>query len=446
MTIRAATRPDSSSRPWAIAVMALLVGAGTGLIGATLRLALGAADRLRDEAYAWAHQRPAIGFVAVVAGTAFAAALAAWLVRRFAPEAKGSGIPEVEVAFEGGPEGKPARLIPVKFLGGLLAIGSGLALGREGPSVQLGASVAEAAGQLFRRNRDDVRLLLAAGAGAGLATAFSAPLGGAVFVVEELAKRFDRRLAILAMGAAAAALVTARYLVGDAPLFSLPAQSMFSVRTLPAHLMLGIVAGLFGVVYSKSIIGTLTLADRMAAVPVELRAACVGIAVALLGWLSPSLVGGGDPLTQNALGGSVAVGGVLLVFLVRFCLGPLCYAAGTPGGIFAPMLVLGAQIGLVAGVISSHLAPGAGAHPSAFAVSGMAAFFAAVVGAPLTGIVLVTEMTGSYSEFLPMLVACFGALLVVAVFGQPPIYDSLRSRLASLDRSGDSRAAAAAAE
>jgi CIC family chloride channel protein len=180
--------------------------------------------------------------------------------------------------------------------------------------------------------------------------------------------------------------------------------------------------------------------------PVEIRAGAIGLTVGLLGWFAPGLIGGGDPLTQEALTGSAPVGAVLLIFVIRFALGPLCYAAGTPGGIFAPMLVLGAQIGLVVGVVSSHLTPLAGAESSALALSGMAAFFAAVVGAPLTGIVLVAEMTASYSEFLPMLVACFGALLVVAAFGQPPIYESLRNRVASLDRSGDSGAAAVAAK
>jgi CIC family chloride channel protein len=429
-----------------IAIIALVVGTGSGLLGAALRVALAAADRLRGEAYAWAHGRSGFGLVAVVAGTTGGAAVAAWLVRRFAPEAKGSGIPEVEVAFEGGPEGRPARLIPVKFLGGLLAIGSGLALGREGPSVQLGASFAEAVGRFFRRSRSDVRLLLAAGAGAGLATAFSAPLGGAVFVIEELSKRFDRRLAILAMAAAAAAIIAARFVVGDAPLFIVPPQSMLSVRALPVHLALGLVAGLLGVAYGRSILGALAVADRLSGMPVEIRAGAIGLTAGLLGWFAPGLIGGGDPLTQEALTGSAPVGAVLLIFVIRFALGPLCYAAGTPGGIFAPMLVLGAQIGLVVGVVSSHLTPLAGAESSALALSGMAAFFAAVVGAPLTGIVLVAEMTASYSEFLPMLVACFGALLVVAAFGQPPIYESLRNRVASLDRSGDSGAAAVAAK
>src|SRR6516162_4694037 len=160
----------------ALALLALVAGALAGLVGAIFRLCLEQADRLRDVLIARAHGWEVVGFLLVLTACAAATALAAWLVRRYSPHASGSGIPHVEAVVRGELPQAPFRLIPVKFLGGLLAIGSGLALGREGPSVQMGAGTAHFVGKLFRRSDQDCKTLLAAGAGAGLATAFNGDL------------------------------------------------------------------------------------------------------------------------------------------------------------------------------------------------------------------------------------------------------------------------------
>ena len=144
------------------------------------------ADRFRNALIEWAHGQEAVGFLLVLAVCAGATAIAAWLVRRYSPHAAGSGIPHVEAVLRGELPPIPFRLIPVKFFGGLLAIGAGLALGREGPTVQMGASLAHLVGKIFGRSWPDCRVLIAAGAGAGLGTAFNAPIAGAVFVLEEL--------------------------------------------------------------------------------------------------------------------------------------------------------------------------------------------------------------------------------------------------------------------
>jgi len=176
--------PDSeNSSRLVLAFLAVVVGAISGLVVSLFRIALQQADRWRDMLIAWAHGSPLSGFVLVVGTVAMAAAIGAWLVRRFAPDASGSGIPHVEAVVHGVLPPAPFRLLPVKFVGGLLAIGGGLALGREGPSVQMGATIGSCLGKAFRRPVLDQRALLAAGAGAGLATAFSAPLVGAVFVL-----------------------------------------------------------------------------------------------------------------------------------------------------------------------------------------------------------------------------------------------------------------------
>ena len=202
-----------------LALLSLLVGAASGLVGAVFRLTLEQGDRLRDALLAWAHGRELVGLLLIIGVSAAATGLAAWLVRRHSPEAAGSGIPHVEAVLNGDLPPASFNLIPVKFFGGLLAIGAGLALGREGPSVQMGASLAHLVGVIFRRSWPDSRVLLAAGAGAGLATAFSAPIAGAVFVLEELVRRFDTRITITTLGASAGAIAVARVLLGNAPDF-----------------------------------------------------------------------------------------------------------------------------------------------------------------------------------------------------------------------------------
>jgi CIC family chloride channel protein len=279
---------------------------------------------------------------------------------------------------------------------------------------------------VFRRNWPDCRVLLAAGAGAGLATAFNAPIAGAVFVLEELVRRFEPRIAIAALGASAAAIAVARMLIGAAPDFRVAPLAMPGAEALPLFVVLGIAAGFAAIAYNRTLLATIALADRLGRVPVELRAAAIGAAVGMLAWFLPDLVGGGDPITQRTLAGREALAIIPLAFLLRFLLGAVSYAAGTPGGLFAPMLVLGAQLGLFVGVLCRLAFPGLDLEPGGFAVVGMAAFFTGVVRAPLTGIVLVTEMTANVTLLLPMLGACFVAMLVPTLFRDPPIYDSLR--------------------
>jgi CIC family chloride channel protein len=412
-----------------LALLAPFVGAVAGFFGVIFRLALKQADSLRDTLIASAHGWTFAGFLFVISLCAAATAVAAWLVRRYSPHASGSGIPHVELVLNGELPQAPYRLIPVKFFGGLLAIGSGLALGREGPSVQMGASLANLLAKLFGCNEEDCKAFLAAGAGAGLATAFNAPIAGAVFVLEELVRRFDTRIAIATFGASAGAIAVARLFLRDTPDFHVEPLPYPSFGTMPVHLVFGVLAGLLGIAYNRTLLSTLVAAEKLRSWPVELRAALVGAGVGILAWFAPGLVGGGDGITQQTLSGTETVGMMLIVFLLRFGLGTISYAALTPGGLFAPMLVLGAQLGFLYGTVCSWWFPTVAPNPTSLAVVGMAAFFAAVVRAPITGIVLVIEMTSSFTLLLPMLAACFAAMTVPTLLRDAPIYDSLRERL-----------------
>ena len=418
-----------------LALLSIAVGAVTGVVTATFRLALVRGDELRISFVSWAQGHGWIGAGLTVLAAAMATAFAAFLVRRLSPDARGSGIPEVENALKSEVPPWGRLLLLVKYVGGLFAITAGLALGREGPSIQMGANIAHWFGDCARAFGDIRKTLIAAGAGAGLAVTFNAPISGSAFVIEELVRRFDARITIATLGASATAVAVARLFIGDAPDFHVPPLPFMTFGDLALYLLLGVVCGVLGAFYSRAILGALAVADRFAHIPVEARAAAVGAGVGLIAWYAPGLVGGGDNITRATLDGTLVGSVLLFVFALRFVLGPASYASGTPGGIFAPMLVLGAQIGVMLHIGVSSLGVASPAAPMSLAIVGMSAFFAAVVRAPLTGIVLVLELTNSVSLLLPLLAASFSAMAVAAAMGVAPVYDALGER-AARGRSG----------
>ena len=423
-----------------LALLSVVVGAATGLIVAVFRLTLAAVSGWRDEEITQAHHWHIAGFLLVVTGCTAAVTVAAWLVRRFSTYASGSGVPEVGAALTGDLPPVPLRrILFIKFAGGLLSIGSGMALGPEGPGVQMGAVAARLIGTVFRRAWPDVQALVAAGAGAGIAVAFNAPIAGAIFVLEELVRRFEARIAIAGLGASSTAILVSRLLLGDAPILHIAVSGHLTsatgplpyatAATWPLYLGLGIFAGMAAALYNRLIVGALSISDKLVTWPVEAKAALIGATVSVIGWFGPELIGAGDNISQRMLTGSDPVGMITLIFAIRFCLGPACYAARTPGGLFAPLLAVGAIIGTLLGNSCQVAFPALGIDPQAFAVVGMAAFFTGVVRAPITGIVLAIEMTAAFSTLLPVLVACFTAMVAATLLHSRPIYDSLRNRL-----------------
>jgi chloride channel protein, CIC family len=383
----------------------------------------------------WAHQHPQWGWLLPMLFGAVGAGLAIQLVRSIAPEASGSGIPHVKAVVLGLRSMRWQRILPVKFIGGALAIGAGLGLGREGPTVQMGGAVGEAVSQWLKVTTRHRQTLIAAGGGAGLAAAFNAPLAGLVFVLEEIQRDFTPHVFGAAFVAAMTADVVTRSFTGQLPVFHVPAYTPPSLLAMPAFLVLGVFAGVLGVAFNRALLTTLDLharwGDRLSHVrrwPVRLGGGLVGAAAGLLGWFLPTAVGSGHVLAEAVLGGRVGLAAIPLWFGIRFGLTMVSYGCGAPGGIFTPLLVLGALIGLGVGELTHRLIPQMVYQPEAFTVVGMAAYFAAIVRAPLTGIVLIVEMTNSYQQMLALLVACFSAYLVADVLGDRPIYEVLLDR------------------
>lgn len=407
---------------------AALVGLVAGLTALLFRAALTGADHLRTGIIHWAQQLPHAGWVFPILFTMVGAILSIVITRKYAPEASGSGIPHLEAVLHRYRTLNWKRLLPVKFIGGVLAIGSGLALGREGPSVQLGGSIGEAIASLLKVSKRERLTLISAGAGAGLAAAFNAPLSGLIFVLEEMRRDFQPIVFGASFVAAVVADIVTRIGAGQFPVFHVPGYAMPPLSALPVFAILGIISGVLGVLFNKGLLGSLDLFSRIPAKWFFMVVALVGGGIGLIGWFWPDLIGSGHSLAESVLQGEILLAVIPVFFLLRFFMTHLSYGSGAPGGIFAPLLVMGAMIGLAVGLIAHDLFPAVVPIPAVFAVVGMAAYFSAIVRAPLTGIMLIVEMTGNYALMLALLVSCFCAYIVAEIFRDLPIYEALLER------------------
>jgi chloride channel protein, CIC family len=414
---------------------ALLVGLCAGALAVAFRWALTGSDLVRNGLITWAHRYPAWGWILPALFGAVGAGVAIQLVRRVAPETAGSGIPHLKAVLHRLRSMRWRRILPIKFFGGVGAIGGGLALGREGPTVQMGGAVGAAVAEWLRVTPRERQTLIAAGAGAGLAAAFNAPLAGLAFVLEEVQRDFSPMVFSAAFLASVTADVVTRFLTSQSPVFQVVAYPVPALAVLPAFLTLGLLAGLLGVAFNRGLLACLEgfarLGGRLVALgrwPASFAGAFVGAAVGLIGWFAPTAIGSGHGLVEAVFAGQVGLAAIPLWFGLRFGLTMISYGCGAPGGIFAPLLVLGALLGVAVGDLAHLLVPSAVTNPEAFAVAGMAAYFAAIVRAPLTGIVLIVEMTNNYEQLVPLLVASFAAYVVADALGDLPLYDALLER------------------
>ena len=411
---------------------AVLVGVLTALIGVAFLKLLELGNEWRIALTTALRGWPdGTGLAALALGTGLCAALAAWLVKRFSPNAVGSGIPYVEKILRGPGEPNHAWVLPVKFFGGFLALSAGLVLGREGPLVQIGAVIGERVGRFFKTVENVWKPLMAAGAGAGIATAFNAPVGGTLFILEEVLRKVTPVGFVLAAAATISSAFIQRGVFGMGMDFRVADVTSGPVANLWIYLLFGVALGGLGVFYNRLLLGLVSPRNPLQKIASPLRALGIGAVVGVVAWFLPNDAGGGDPLTQQVLQGYGSIGLLLTIALARFFLGPLSFAAGTPGGLFAPVVTLGALLGAVAGLGLHGVWPGLVPSPLAFAVAGMAAFFTASIRAPLTGIVICLEMTGCFELFLPMLAACTGSYLAATLLRSEPIYDALAKPVSS---------------
>lgn len=424
-------QPDTQISQARFVMVALVAGILTGIFGGLFHLIIESLIEwpawLARHLHGW-RLVAACGLV-----TMAATVLAVWLTRRYAPEAGGSGVPEIEGSIEGLREVRWPRVLPVKFSAGIAAIGSGLVLGREGPTIHMGGSAALAAADLFRVDGSDRRALLAAGAAAGLACAFNAPMSAVLFVIEETRRQFPYSFRTY-MGVFAAALAgtTMTEMISGWQPFMFIETSRAALSALPAFALLGALLGIVGVAFNIGILRMLDFAATVQRRTPYVWPAAVGFAVGALLVLAPKTVTGGERVVSELVAHTPALSVLLLLAAARLATSVASYSAGTPGGIFAPILTLATCIGLAFGTAIELVSPGLlkslGISPVSFGVVAMAALFTASVRAPAVGIVLVMELTGAYALTLPMLAACLGASLVAQWLGGRPIYEQMLER------------------
>lgn len=424
-------------------------GLAGGVVGAAFHLTV---DRMLHWP-AWLIARFGSGPETILMAAAIAAAgvLAAFvLTRRFAPEAAGSGVQEIEGAMEGLRAVRWRRILPVKFVGGVLGLSSGLVAGREGPTIHMGASIAAALSETFKLDRDDMRGLLAAGAAAGLAAAFNAPLAAILFIIEETRKQFHYtfRSYVGVICASAASAMGMGLVGGTAPPMRIAALEQ-PLWLLPAFVLLGVGMGGLGVAFNRSLLGALDWTAKTFRHAPFVPALVVGGAVGALAIVLPEAVGGGELLIPHLVARDLPLATLALVAVLRFVGTMASYPVGVPGGIFSPMLALATAVGLGIGMVMERaLTAGGLAVPTsmaaAFAIASMGGLFTATIRAPLVGVVLAVELTGAYALILPLLVTCVTAHVIAEWLGGRPVYELLLER--TLRLSGQTPPAATSTE
>jgi CIC family chloride channel protein len=420
--------PSERQRVFALTI---IVGALCGLAAVAFHLAIKLAESLLIDRAMAAQGRAWIGWTILTPtlGGLAGGALLSYVV----PNARGSGIPQVKTAYvvRGGRLSFLNSTVG-KFFVGVLQIGSGASLGREGPTVQICAGIASTVGRMSALSRDNLRRLLPVGAAAGIAAAFNAPIAAVTFTVEEIVGDLDQTVLSGVIVAAALAAAIERAVLGEHPVFNVPAgYGLHHASSLVLYALLGVAAAAVSLAFNESLLALRGWFQRAAFIPAWMRPAVGGLVtgvlvVAALAWLKTGGVnGGGYDTLSVALAGRLAVKVLVALLAMKLVATVFSYASGGAGGIFAPSLFMGGMLGGCVGFLDVRLLHHAPAEIGAFALVGMGAVFAGVVRAPMTSVLIIFEMTGGYGLILPLMISNMTAYALARHFRPVPIYDAL---------------------
>ncbi|WP_028042213.1 ClC family H(+)/Cl(-) exchange transporter [Candidatus Stoquefichus massiliensis] len=404
----------------------LLVGALAGLIAIIYRLLLTNAE---DVYFYFIHMvRGHIIWICCWLLGLIAIGFVISLFLKYEPYISGSGIPQVEAEVQGEIDQCWYKVIVTKMIAGTLCIVGGLSLGREGPSIQLGAMIGKGVSRFFKRIKTEERFLLTCGAAAGLSAAFNAPLAGIMFALEEVHKNFSTSALVSVMCASITGDFISRNVFGLSPSLHFTMENTLPLNQYGWLLILGIATGLLGAFYNKMTMTTLHLYDRIPLLKSHQKVIIPLFISGILGLFIPEVIGGGHVLVNYLNSQNVVLSTLIILLVVKFIFSMLSFGSGAPGGIFFPLLILGSLIGAVFG----QLAMMCGVDEIYFVnfiIFAMAGFFAGIVRAPITGIVLIAEMCGTLKLLLPIAAVSFIAYIVANSIGSVPIYESLLHRL-----------------
>ncbi|WP_395693126.1 chloride channel protein [Nocardioides sp.] len=423
-------------------VLALAVGAGAGLGAVAFRWLVVSFTRVFSghEDYADAGRAahpwfPGLGMWFVLLAPVVAGLVYGPLVHAFAREARGHGVPEVmdAVARRGG------RIRPqvavVKALASALCIGGGGSVGREGPIVQIGSALGSSIGRVVRAEEDRTRILVACGAAGGIAATFNAPLAGVFFAMELILADFAARSFGMVVLSSVTASVIGRAALGDEPFLRLPAFTVTHPAEYLLFALLGLLAGLVGVTFTRFLYLVEDGCDRAWRGPEWLRPAVGGLLLGAVLLVLPQMYGVGYPVLGNGVAGAYTVGFLIVLLLGKMVATSLTIGIGGSGGVFAPSLFIGAMLGAAYGQTAGALLPGVVGAVGAYGLIGMGAVFAGAARAPITAVVIMFELTGEYTIILPLMAAIVLATGVSHLISQDSVY-TLKLRRRGVDLGG----------
>ncbi|WP_409022223.1 chloride channel protein [Dellaglioa sp. P0083] len=404
----------------------LLIGLVTGIVVSLFRLAIIYVLKVFIYFYQAINQNMWLLFPMILLSLAMVLGIGTLMKQE--PNIMGSGIPQVEGQLAGNLEMRWWSVLWRKFIGGVLGIGSGLFLGREGPSIQLGAAVGQGFAEMTKHTESERRILIAGGGAAGLSAAFNAPIASTLFILEEVYHNFSPLIWTTAL----ASSISANYI--SLHFFGLkPALQMINIQTLSLlqywHLIvLGLILGLLGYLYQNVLLKSTDLYNILHKIPIFYRSIVPFILVIPIGLYLPQTLGGGNEIILSLVQ-SKSLTVLLGLFLLRFIFSMISYGSGLPGGIFLPILTLGAIIGAGYATVMIMLGLLPAKYLTDFIIFGMAGYFAGIGKAPFTAILLVTEMVGSLHHLMPLAIISLVSFLVIDILGGAPIYDSLLKKL-----------------
>lgn len=354
--------------------------------------------------------------------------IAVSLIIKTEPDSGSSGIPQVTAEIRGIISPKWWKVIIAKLFGSTVSVFSGLSLGREGPSIQFGAMAAKGAAKITRADKTTELRMLSAGAGAGLSAAFNAPLAGVMFVLEEIYKTFDKAVLCMAIVAAVVADFISKLFFGQDTVFSYQSETI-PLKWYWLLIVFGIITGLFGAFYNTFMIACRDLFAKIKKIPQWIKFAFVFAVSGIVGLILPQVLCGGHSMVQLLIAERPRIMIVLGLFAAKFIFGAFSFCSGAPGGTLYPMCVLGAYGGAAFAQAAIALFGMDSALWQDFAVLGMAGLFASIVRAPVTGIILVFEITGNINTLLPLAAVSLISYAVADALGSTPFYTALVERI-----------------
>lgn len=348
-----------------------------------------------------------------------------YLLYRYFPDARGSGIPQTKAALYAREGRITAATALGKFFCTSATLASGIPLGREGPTVQVGAGIASVLGRHLGLRPERVKALLPVAAAAAIAAAFNTPLAAVLFALEEIVGDLHAPVLGSVVLASATSWAMLRVLLGNNPLFQVPQYQLVNPWEFVIYAILGIAGGLVSVSFTKLL---LAMRERFRKLPrktLPFQPVFGGILVGLMGWFVPQVLGVGYDHVGSVLNGGMALKLMLILLVLKLLAVTTSYASGNAGGIFGPSLFLGAMLGGAVGTVAHNLFPNYAATPGAYALVGMGTAFAGIVRAPMTSVVMIFEITRDYAVIVPLMISNLVSFFISSRLQKQPIYEAL---------------------